>query len=75
MSMTLLQLAVCFLNVGEGIDAGNRDFQFSLVDKLGEMAQDRRARCLRTALDLDAILCRSLKVDDRVDNVPVGRQA
>ena len=39
MGMTLLQLAIRLSNSSEGIDAGNRDFQFSLVDKLGEISQ------------------------------------
>jgi hypothetical protein len=51
----------------EAIDAGNRDFQFSPVDQLGEFSQDRRPRRLSVSHGLDAILCRSRKVGNRLD--------
>ena len=65
--MTLLQLAIRLSNSSEAIDAGNRDFQFSPVDQLGEFSQDRRPRRLSVSHGLDAILCRSRKVGNRLD--------
>jgi len=65
--MTLLQLTIRLQNVGEGIDAGNRDFQFSPLDKLGEISQYRSAGRLNVTLGLDAILLDCRKVDDGID--------
>src|SRR3989441_8758722 len=67
MGMTLLQLAIRLSNISEGIDAGNRDFQFSLVDKLGEISQYCGARRLSVSLGLDAIRCHSLKVNNCIE--------
>ena len=67
MGMTLLQLAIRLSNSSEGIDAGNRDFQFSLVDKLGKISQYCGARRLSVSLGLDAIGCHRLKVDNGID--------
>src|SRR5258708_10811094 len=67
--MTLLQLAIRLSNSSEGIDAGNGDFQFSLVDTPGEISQDRGARPLRVALGLDAIPGHRLVVTNRIDTL------
>src|SRR6266700_4461021 len=65
--MTLLQLAIRLSNISERIGAGNRDLQFSLVDKLSELSQYGSTRRLGVSLGLDAILGHSLKVDNRID--------
>src|SRR5689334_6279074 len=69
MSVTLLQLAIRLSNSSEGIDAGNRDFQFSLINQPGEISQYLSARTLSVSLSLDAILCHSLKVNNRIDTL------
>src|SRR6266446_8689307 len=69
MGMTLLQLAIRLSNSSEGIDAGNRDFEFSLVDKLGEIGEYGGTCPLSVALGLDAILCHSLIVNNRIDTL------
>ena len=65
--MTLLQLAIRLANVGEGIDAGNRNFQFSPLDKLGEISQYCGTRSLSVSIGFDTILCRGLIVGNRLD--------
>src|SRR5450759_1603762 len=69
MSMTLLQLAIRLSNISEGINAGNRDFQFSLVDTLGEIGQYRGTGPLSVALGLDAIPGHRLIVTNRIDTL------
>lgn len=66
-SMTMLQLAIRLSYVGEGIDAGNRDFQFSPLDTLGEFSQDLGTGSSSVPLGLDTILLDSLKIDDGVN--------
>src|SRR5690242_18647887 len=65
--MTLFQLAIRCLYLGEGIGASNRDFQFTSFNAQSQFCQDLCICGLSVSLGFNAISGHSLKVDNGID--------
>ncbi len=71
--MAAFELAVCLLDIREAVDFSDRDLETPRLDQLGQIREDLRARALRVAGGLDAVLLGGRDVADGVD--PIGHDS
>jgi len=67
LSMALLKLAICVLDLVEWVDVGNRDFKLAFTDQVCQLGKHVGRSCSGTSFRSDTVFAASGEVDDRVD--------